>query len=104
MTNNSEVRDDGERFLGVALIAYNDALTAALMALAEIKGVEDLSWIDEIQEASLRAVRSTISGSIPPGAEDGAMNFSINVLDAAFTSVRVELTEGVTFSPPKQLP
>ncbi|MGO6816782.1 hypothetical protein [Rhizobium brockwellii] len=98
MTDQSEVQDDGERYFGVALIAYNDALTAALMALAELKGLGDLTWISEIQEASLRAVRSTISGRIPPGAEEGAMKFSIKVLDAAFTSIRVELTEGVTLS------
>jgi len=101
MSQETNGNDSGETYLGVALIAYDDALTAAMIALAEFNSVEDLAWIDRIQEAAIRSVRHTISGKIPAEAEDGAIKFSIDVLNGAFRGIRTEITQGMTLASPK---
>lgn len=82
-----------EASLGAALIAFQGALDLSLSALAAEKGVEDMSWFDELHQNAVRAAKGTITEQIPIETEAGALRFGFQAVDALFQTIRVRLVE-----------
>lgn len=76
-----------------AIIGLQEALDLSLRALAADKGVDDMSWFDEIHQDSVRAAKGTITEHIPIETEAGALRFGFQAVDALFQTIRVRLIE-----------
>jgi hypothetical protein len=79
--------------LGAVVIAYYEALTAALKALADVNGTDDLRWFDELHQDAIRAAKGTVADQVPIEAEASAVRLGFETLDAHFKGFRVKLVE-----------
>ncbi|TAX39140.1 hypothetical protein [Rhizobium leguminosarum] len=86
-------KDNAERFLAAAIIAHYSALKEALTACAKAKGVNDLSWFDEIHHKALSEAKGTVTEQIPIDVEAKALKFGVDVIDAAFNSIRYDISK-----------
>ncbi|MCM2439667.1 hypothetical protein HGO34_08055 [Agrobacterium vitis] len=84
-------KENAERYLGAAVIAYHGALREVVKALATAKGTADLSWFDELHQNAIRSAKGTITEQIPVEVEAGAIRFGFETIDAEFKSIRVSL-------------
>jgi hypothetical protein len=69
-------KEHAETYLGVAVIAYSEALEAALKGLAETKGTDDLQWFDDLRAEMVRTAKGTITEQISIEVEAGALGDS----------------------------
>lgn len=84
-------KQNAEAYLGAAIIAFQNALEAAVRVAAETKGTDDLSWFDELHENAVRTAKGTTTEDIPVEVEAAAIRFGFEVVDAKFKSLRVSL-------------
>jgi hypothetical protein len=77
--------------LGAVVIAYHEALTAAIEALAEVKGTDDLTWFDELHQNSIAAAKGTTTEEISIEVDASAVRLGFQTLDADFKSIRIGL-------------
>lgn len=77
--------------MGGAAAAFQYGLWNAVRQIAEVKGTADLSWLDELHQASVAEVKSTIGEGIAIEVEAESLQFGVDVLDAAFKAYRARL-------------
>ena len=92
MTNFYD-KDNAEAFLGATALALQDALGTTLLALAQVKGTDDLSWFDELHQQTVSATKRMVVEEVLVEIDAGARRFACEVLDAKFKSLRLSLTE-----------
>lgn len=81
-------KEHAPQYLGAALIAVTQALDDAIEALAEIKGTEDTSWIDELHEKAVVSAKGTVTEDISVTVEAPAMKFGIDMINTKFDGYR----------------
>jgi hypothetical protein len=86
-------KDNAERSLAAAVVAYQQALDLTVEALAAAKGTADLTWFDDIHQETIRAAKGTVTEQIPVEAEADALRFAIEAIDAHFQSLRVRIVK-----------
>ncbi|MDW9644470.1 hypothetical protein GOB48_22140 [Sinorhizobium meliloti] len=87
-------KDNPEAELSAIVVAYHEALTAALKALAEEKGTEDLAWFDQLHQASIKAAKGTVADGLPIEVDASAVRLGFETLDRDFKSIRTSLLKG----------
>lgn len=91
-----EIKIDKENanvYLGSALVAFHHALRIAIRDLADINGLNDLSWFDQLRDGSIRAAKGMPTEQIPVEIEAAAIGFAVETLDAALSGLRLSLTK-----------
>ncbi|AEG52573.1 hypothetical protein CN233_32010 [Sinorhizobium meliloti] len=84
-------KENAEAELGTIVIAYHEALAAALKALAEEKGTEDLAWFDELHQHAVKTAKGTSTEGIPIEVDARSVRLGFETLDQGFKSIRVSL-------------
>ena len=84
-------KDNAEAYLGAAALALQDALGAAVSMLAKVKGIDDLSWLDELHQETVGSAKTIVLEEVAVDVDAGARKFACEVVDAKFKSVRVSL-------------
>lgn len=74
-----------------AAAAFQYSTWNAIQKLAAVNGTEDLAWLDELHQASVAEVKSTIGEGVPIEMEAESLQFGVDVLDAAFKAYRSRL-------------
>ena len=85
--NNAEIE------LGSVVIAYHGALAAAVKALAEVHGTDDLGWFDELHQNAIRTAKGTTTEQVAIEVDASAVRLGFQTLDADFKSIRVGLVK-----------
>lgn len=83
---------NGTAVLSTALAAVSNALDETIEVLAETKGVDDLTWLDELHQRALVAVRGTVTEYISVDVEAQAIKFGIDLVNAKFEGYRVRFS------------
>jgi CheY-specific phosphatase CheX len=98
MSDDKEVFTAGTRSgkasiatMGGAAAAFQYVSWNAIQMIAEIKGTADLTWLDELHQASLAEVKSTVTEGVAIEVEAEGLQFGVDVLDAAFKAYRARL-------------
>ncbi|MGV1941784.1 hypothetical protein ACQZ5D_15020 [Agrobacterium sp. 22-211-1] len=94
-TNLSFEAKNGTLFLSTALGAVSNALDDAIEALAQTKGVDDLSWLDELHQKALVAAKGTITEDVSIDVEAPAIKFGIDLINAKFAGYRKSFSSEV---------
>lgn len=76
-----------------AAAAFQYGLWNAIQQIAELKGADDLSWLDELHQASIREVKGTITEGVAIEVEAESLQFGVDVLNAAFQAYRARLVK-----------
>lgn len=77
-----------EEYLTAGMAAHIQGLEMAVRALAETKGTDDLTWLDDLREEAARAAKGTTAEQIPIEVDAGAVRFGFEALDANFQRIR----------------
>lgn len=83
--------EEAEPFLGAALLASHAALAAAISALAEARGTDDLSWLDTIQEQAVLAAKGNYIENASIETEVAALEFGLLVLEGQFATIKADM-------------
>jgi hypothetical protein len=86
-------RNNAEVELGAVVIAYHEALTIAIHALADAKGTDDLAWFDQLHKDAIRAAKGTVTDEIAIETDASAVRLGFETLDADLKSIRVGLAK-----------
>jgi hypothetical protein len=74
-----------------AAAAFQYGLWLAIEQIAEVKGTDDLTWLDELHQSAVREVKGTVTEGVPIEAEAEGLQFGVDVLNAAFQAYRARL-------------
>ncbi len=86
-------KEHADQYLGAAIIAYHEALRAAIAALAAEKGTDDLSWFDQLRKDAVRAAKGTVVEQHSIELDADVVRFGFELLDGEFEAIRVGLVE-----------